>query len=97
MAWMLRVATFSAVANRARSRSGSLLQCPTRRTAAAGAGGVRKTAGRLATGDEWALLAPCGDYLLFGSATEHRILLNIGGIANLKYLPAGDDGQNQLC
>jgi anhydro-N-acetylmuramic acid kinase len=42
-------------------------------------------------------LAACGDYLLFGSATEHRILLNIGGIANLTYLPAGDDGQNQLC
>ena len=41
----------------------------------------------IAAGGEGAPLAAYGDYLLFGSATEHRILLNIGGIANFTWLP----------
>lgn len=45
----------------------------------------------IAAGGEGAPLAAYGDYLLFGSAQENRILLNIGGIANLTYLPADAD------
>jgi anhydro-N-acetylmuramic acid kinase len=41
-----------------------------------------------ATG-EGAPLAVYGDYLLFSSPDENRILLNIGGISNFTYLPAG--------
>ena len=43
----------------------------------------------IAAGGEGAPLAVYGDYLLFSSVTENRILLNIGGIANFTYLPAG--------
>ncbi len=43
----------------------------------------------IAAGGEGAPLAVYGDYLLFSSATENRILLNIGGISNFTYLPAG--------
>lgn len=43
----------------------------------------------IAAGGEGAPLALYGDYLLFGSPTENRIMLNIGGIANFTYLPAG--------
>ena len=42
----------------------------------------------IAAGGEGAPLALYGDYLLCGSATENRLLLNIGGIANFTYLPA---------
>ena len=42
----------------------------------------------IAAGAEGAPLAVYGDYLLFSSATENRIMLNIGGIANLTWLPA---------
>lgn len=42
----------------------------------------------IAAGGEGAPLAVYGDFLLFGSADEDRILLNIGGIANFTYLPA---------
>jgi anhydro-N-acetylmuramic acid kinase len=45
----------------------------------------------LAAGGEGAPLAVYGDFLLFASATENRILLNIGGIANFTFLPAGKD------
>lgn len=43
----------------------------------------------VAAGGEGAPLAVYGDYLLFTSPDENRILLNIGGIANFTYLPAG--------
>ncbi|WP_273049354.1 anhydro-N-acetylmuramic acid kinase [Pseudoalteromonas sp.] len=41
----------------------------------------------IAAGGEGAPLAVYGDYLYFSSAAENRILLNMGGIANLTYLP----------
>ncbi len=43
----------------------------------------------LAAGGEGAPLAAYGDYLLFADACETRVLLNMGGIANFTYLPAG--------
>ncbi|CAM4347271.1 anhydro-N-acetylmuramic acid kinase [Pedobacter westerhofensis] len=43
----------------------------------------------IAAGGEGAPLAVYGDYLLFSSLDENRILLNIGGISNFTYLPAG--------
>lgn len=43
----------------------------------------------IAAGGEGAPLAVYGDYLIFSSATENRIMLNIGGIANFTYLPSG--------
>jgi anhydro-N-acetylmuramic acid kinase len=43
----------------------------------------------IAVGGEGAPLAVYGDYLIFSSPHEHRILLNIGGIANFTYLPSG--------
>lgn len=43
----------------------------------------------IAAGGEGAPLAVYGDYLLFSDPTENRILLNIGGISNFTYLPAG--------
>jgi len=42
-----------------------------------------------ARGNEGAPLAAYGDYLLFSDAETHRILLNIGGISNFTWLPAG--------
>ncbi len=41
----------------------------------------------IAIGGEGAPLAIYGDYLLFSKRGEHRILLNIGGIANFTFLP----------
>jgi anhydro-N-acetylmuramic acid kinase len=43
----------------------------------------------IAAGGEGAPLSVYGDFILFASKTEHRILLNIGGISNFTYLPAG--------
>ncbi|GAB4138942.1 MAG: anhydro-N-acetylmuramic acid kinase [Sphingomonadales bacterium] len=48
----------------------------------------------IAAGGEGAPLAVYGDYLIFSSAQENRIMLNMGGIANLTFLPrSGDPGQ----
>ncbi len=42
----------------------------------------------IAAGGEGAPLAVFGDYLIFSSHAENRIMLNIGGIANFTYLPS---------
>ena len=41
----------------------------------------------IAAGGEGAPLAVYGDFLLFSNEQENRIMLNLGGIANLTYLP----------
>jgi anhydro-N-acetylmuramic acid kinase len=43
----------------------------------------------IAAGGEGAPLAVYGDYFIFGKRGENRIMLNMGGIANFTYLPAG--------
>jgi anhydro-N-acetylmuramic acid kinase len=43
----------------------------------------------IASGGEGAPLSVYGDFILFASKIENRILLNIGGISNFTYLPAG--------
>jgi len=45
----------------------------------------------LAAGGEGAPLAAYGDYLIYSNVEESRILLNIGGIANLTWLPKGQN------
>jgi anhydro-N-acetylmuramic acid kinase len=45
----------------------------------------------VAAGGEGAPLALYGDYLLFSTPAEDRILLNMGGIANFTFLPADQD------
>ena len=42
----------------------------------------------IAVGGEGAPLAAYGDYFLFSSPDENRIMLNLGGIANFTFLPA---------
>lgn len=46
----------------------------------------------VAAGGEGAPLAAYGDYLLFASESENRVLLNIGGISNFTFLPAKGHG-----
>jgi anhydro-N-acetylmuramic acid kinase len=50
----------------------------------------------IAAGGEGAPLAGYGDYLIFSSETENRLLLNIGGISNFSYLPAAGTAQQIL-
>ncbi|MEO8472826.1 MAG: anhydro-N-acetylmuramic acid kinase [Chryseolinea sp.] len=47
----------------------------------------------IAKGGEGAPLAVYGDFLLLSDKKASRILLNIGGIANFTYLPAGQDAK----
>jgi anhydro-N-acetylmuramic acid kinase len=51
----------------------------------------------LAAGGEGAPLALYGDVLLGSKPDESRILLNIGGIANLTYLPADGNAVKVMC
>ncbi len=48
----------------------------------------------IAAGGEGAPLAAYGDYLLYTDSIENRILLNIGGIANLTFLPRKNDNSS---
>src|SRR5690606_15527003 len=52
---------------------------------------------QVAAGGEGAPLAVYGDYLLFADAATSRLLLNIGGIANLTFLPAGAGFNEVFC
>ena len=47
----------------------------------------------IAAGGEGAPLALYGDHILFSSECENRVLLNIGGISNFTFLPAGGRGK----
>ncbi len=51
----------------------------------------------IAAGGEGAPVALYGDVLLGSKAGENRILLNIGGIANLTYLPGDGDYTQIVC
>ena len=42
-----------------------------------------------AMGGQGAPLVPFADYILFRSATRGRVIVNIGGIANITWIPAG--------
>jgi len=45
----------------------------------------------IAGGGEGAPLVPYGDLLLFRSQQKSRVLINIGGIANLSFIPSGQN------
>lgn len=50
-----------------------------------------------AAGGQGAPLAIYEDYLLFHNKDENRFMLNIGGIANVTFLPAGGDFDQIVC
>jgi anhydro-N-acetylmuramic acid kinase len=50
----------------------------------------------VAAGGEGAPLVPYADWLLFRSADEGRIILNVGGIANLTAIPAGGAAEDVI-
>lgn len=51
----------------------------------------------IAAGGEGAPLAIYGDYLLFGDDGESQLFLNLGGISNLTYIPAGGKFSEVFC
>ena len=51
----------------------------------------------VAAGGEGAPLAAYGDYLLFADKKADRILINIGGISNLTYIPADGKFEDLIC
>lgn len=51
----------------------------------------------IAAGGEGAPLAAYGDFIIFSSSTENRIMLNIGGIANFTFLPESKDASAVFC
>ncbi|MFY8274674.1 anhydro-N-acetylmuramic acid kinase [Pseudoalteromonas sp. SSDWG2] len=51
----------------------------------------------VAAGGEGAPLAAYGDYLYFSSEHENRVLLNLGGIANITYLGKGAAMGDTVC
>ena len=52
---------------------------------------------QIAGGGEGAPLAAYGDYLLYGNNNIDTVLLNIGGIANFTYIPAGASFSTIVC
>jgi len=50
----------------------------------------------IAAGGEGAPLIPYVDYKLFQSESRNRVALNLGGIANVTYLPAGGEKEDVL-
>ena len=52
--------------------------------------------GDMAAGGQGAPLAPFFHHAVFASKEEHRLILNLGGIANITWLPAGADTDSVL-
>jgi anhydro-N-acetylmuramic acid kinase len=51
----------------------------------------------VAAGGEGAPLAAYGDYLLYTQSNKPTILLNIGGISNLTFIPSNSSFENVVC
>jgi anhydro-N-acetylmuramic acid kinase len=51
----------------------------------------------IAAGGEGAPLAAYGDFLLYAQENKSTILLNIGGISNLTYIPSNSSFENVVC